>query len=49
MENELLALRDRLCLVAADAVHDGPYVGRLGGGRGGKSGENRDSLHFDPQ
>ena len=46
MEGELLAQRDRLCLVAADVFHDGLHVGRLGGGRGGKSGESGDQLHF---
>ena len=46
MEGELLAQRDRLCLVAADVFHDSQHVGRLGGGRGGKSGENGDQLHF---
>jgi hypothetical protein len=46
MEGKLLALRDRLCLVTADVVHDGPYIGRLGGGRRGKKGENGNSLHF---
>ena len=46
MEGELLAQRDRFCLVAADVFHDGLHVGRLGGGRGGKSGESGDQLHF---
>ena len=46
MEGELSALLDRLCLVAADALHDGLHVRRLGGGRGGKNGETRDQLHF---
>jgi len=42
----VFALLDRLCLVAAHAVHDGPHAGRLGGGRGCKGGENGDPLHF---